>query len=130
MSSEHYSRVIQEWCTATGMPTWSEHEDMHVEIGDTLVGLIHTDTGASDALHVYIDLGHLELPELHRTLLEQNVAPQFSDQGCFGLHPLTSSIVYRTTIILTENTNGASLPQELNQLIDSIRERLETSLVH
>lgn len=39
MRSDHYPRVIQEWCKATGMQPWGEREDVHVEIDDTLVGL-------------------------------------------------------------------------------------------
>ena len=130
MSSEHYSRVIQEWCDATGMQVWVEHNDMHVEIGDTLIGLIHGGTQAPDDLHVYIDLGHLELPELYRSLLEQNVLLQSEDQGCFGLHPVTNSIVYRTSVHLTADTNGATLPQKINQLIHLERARIENSLAN
>ena len=130
MSNEHFSRVIKEWCSVTGMQTWPEHEDMHVEIGDTLVGLIHGGQEAPDNLHIYIDLGHIELPEIHRTLLEQNILPQLSGSGCFCVHPLTNSIVFRTSLTLSEKTNGASLPQEINQLINFVREHLETALLH
>lgn len=130
MSSEHYSRVIQEWCTATGMQAWVEHNDMHVEIGNTLIGLIHGGAQAPDALHIYIDLGHLTLPELYRSLLEQNVLLQSDDDGCFGLHPLTQSIVYRINLHLTADTNGATLPQKINRLIHSARARLEHSLTN
>ncbi len=130
MNSEHYPRVIQEWCAATGMQAWGAHDDMHVEIGDTLIGLIHGSEQDCDALQVYIDLGHLELPELHRNLLEQNVMPESVDHGCFGLHPITSSIVYRTSLMLSADTNGATLPEELNALIQTVRARLEQSLMN
>lgn len=130
MISDHYPRVIQEWCTATGMETWGARDDMHVEIDDTLVGLIHGGENEPDDLHIYIDLGHLELPELHRALLEQNAQIESEDHGCFALHPLTNSIVYRTSLHLTADTNGATLPQELNHLIHTVRTRLETSLAN
>lgn len=130
MMSDHYPRVIQEWCDATGMQAWPEHDDMHVEIDHTLVGLIHGGDSEPDALHIYIDLGHLELPELYRNLLEQNVQLENPQHGCFAVHPLTNSIVYRTSMQLSAATNGAHLPQELNQLIQLVRARLENSLAN
>jgi hypothetical protein len=130
MTSDHYPRVIQEWCAATGMQTWAERDDMHVEIDDTLVGLIHGGESEPDDLYIYIDLGHLELPELYRSLLEQNVQIEPANHGCFAIHPVTNSIVYRTSLHLTADTNGASLPQELNQLIHTVRSRLETALAN
>ena len=130
MGNEHFSRVIKEWCSATGMRGWTEHEDMHVEFGDTLVGLIHGGEDAPDDLQIYIDLGQIELPDLHRALLEQNILPEFPSSGCFGLHPLTNSIVYRTRLTLTAETNGASLPLEIHQIIDSARERLTDALLN
>jgi hypothetical protein len=130
MRSEHYSRVIQEWCNATGMHAWSEHSDMHVEIEDTLVGLINGGEDNPDLIHIYIDLGHIEMPDLHRALLEQNITSELSNQGYFGVHPLTQSIVYRTSVHLTADTNGASLPKVLNQLIHTVRDQLEISLLN
>jgi len=50
MNSEHYSRVIKEWCAATGMQAWVEHDDMHVEIDNTLIGLIAGGPGVSGIL--------------------------------------------------------------------------------
>ncbi len=130
MLNEHYPRVIQEWCSATGMQVWAEHDDMHVEIDDTLIGLIHGGENEPDDLHIYIDLGHLELPELYRVLLQENARIESEDHGCFAIHPLTNSIVYRTSMHLTAETNGATLPQELNQLVHTVRTRLETSLMN
>ena len=130
MRSDHYPKVIQEWCKATGMQPWGEREDVHVEIDDTLVGLIHGGENESDDLQIYIDLGHLELPELYRSLLEQNVQIESDKHGWFAIHPVTNSIVYRASLHLTADTNGATLPHELNQLIHSARTRLENSLAH
>lgn len=130
MMSNHYPRVIQEWCAATGMQAWGERDDMHVEIDDTLIGLIHGGEDEPDDLHIYIDLGHLELPDLYRNLLEQNVQIESANHGCFAIHPVTNSIVYRTSLHLTADTNGATLPQALNQLIHSARMRLENSIAN
>ena len=130
MISEHYHRVIREWCEATGMEAWDEREDMHVEINDTLVGLIPGGENEPDALHIYLDLGHHDLPDLYASLLEANVSIDADDQGCFGLHPLTQSVVYRTKRQLGSDTDGSQLPTALDALIRSARSRLGSALTH
>jgi hypothetical protein len=130
MTSEHYPRVIREWCEATGMEVWDERHDMHVEINDTLVGLIPGGDDEPDSLHIYLDLGHHELPDLYASLLEANVAIDADDQGCFGLHPLTQSVVYRTKRRLQADTDGSQLPTALDALIRSTRSRLSSALTY
>lgn len=128
MTSEHYSRVIREWCEATGMQAWDERDDMHVEINDTLVGLIPGGDADPDTLHIYIDLGRYDAPEILPGLLAANVPLEADDPGCFGLHPLTQSVVYRTSKRLDANTNGARLPSALDALIQSARDKFASSL--
>ena len=129
MSSENYSRVIHEWCTATGMQVWAAHEDMHISIGETLVGLIHNTSETPELLHVYIDLGHWERPDLYRKLLEENTPISSEDHGCFGLHPETGSVVYRSKKLLSDESNGTKLIEEIKQLIHVVKTRLENSLM-
>lgn len=130
MSSENYSRVIREWCAVTGMQVWAEYEDMHISIGDTLVGLIHDSSETPELLHVYIDLGHWDRPDMYRKLLEDNAPVGFSDHGCFGLHPATGSIIYRATKLLSAETSGENLLEEIKTLINTVKNRLENSLMH
>ena len=129
MSSENYSRVIREWCAATGMQAWAEHEDMHISIGDTLIGLIHNSSETPELLHVYIDLGHWDRPDLYRILLEENTPIGCDDHGCFGLHPVTGSIVYRSQKLLSAESNGTNLLEEIKHLIHVVKNRLENSLI-
>ena len=130
MSSENYSRVIREWCAATGVQAWAKHEDMHISIGDTLVGLIPNSAETPDLLHVYIDLGHWERPDLYRILLEENTPICCHDHGCFGLHPVTGSIVDRSQKLLSAESNGTKLLEEIKHLIHSAKTHLENSLEH
>ena len=127
MRSEHYERVIHEWCSATGMPPWGVEEDQHVEIDDTLVGLIPGGADDPDGLHIYIDLGRYDAPEIWPGLLEANV-PLADDSGCFGLHPLTQSVVYRTRRQLDSHTDGARLPQEIEALIRAARRKFDAAI--
>jgi hypothetical protein len=129
VSSENYSRVIREWCAATGMQAWAAHEDMHISIGETLVGLIHNNSETPELLHVYIDLGHWERPDLYRILLEENTPLNFDDHGCFGLHPITGSIVYRSQKLLSDEISGTNFLEEIKQLIHVAKTRLENSLM-
>ncbi len=129
MSSENYSRVIREWCAATGMQTWAAHEDMHISIGETLVGLIHNNSETPELIHVYIDLGHWERPDLYRILLEENTPLNFDDHGCFGLHPVTGSIVYRSQKLLSDEISGANFLEEIKHLVHVAKIRLENSLM-
>lgn len=129
MSNENYSRVIREWCAATGMQAWAEHEDMHISIGDTLVGLIHNHSETQELLHVYIDLGHWDRPDLYRILLEENTPISSDDHGCFGLHPVTGSIVYRSQKSLSSDSNGTNLLEEIKRLIHVAKIRLENSMM-
>ena len=130
MRSENYSRVIREWCAVTGMQAWAEYEDMHIFIGDTLVGLIHDSSETPELLHVYIDLGRWDSPDIHRKLLEENAPVEFSDLGCFGLHPATGSVIYRTNKLLSVESSGENLLKEIKTLINTVKNRLENSLMH
>ncbi len=127
MMSEHYPRVIREWCKATGMDAWDERDDVHLEINDTLVGLIHGGDDDPDTLHIYIDLGRYEVPELLPSLLAANVPVEGDDHGCFGLHPLTRSVVYRTSKHLSADTDGTVLPSALDALIRSARDKFASA---
>ena len=129
MHRENYGRIIQEWCNATGMTLWQEHEDKHVEIDGFVCGLIPGGHKEPDVMHVLIDLGNPYFPDLHQRLLEQNVPLESLDRGCFGLHPITGSVVYRTSFQLTSETNGGELPLKISVLIQSLMERLEISSV-
>lgn len=127
MHRENYGRIIQEWCVATGMTVWREDEDKHVEIDGVVCGLIPGRHDEPDLMHVLIDLGHHYLPNLHQHLLEKNVPLASSDRGCFGLHPITGSVVYRTSFQLTSETDGGQLPAKISTLIQSATEQLEIS---
>ncbi len=124
MHREHYGRVIQEWCSVTGMTAWSEDEDKHIEIDGVVCGLLPGDEAEPDRMHLFIDLGQHDSAGLHRHLLEQNARLGEADHGCFGLHPVTGSIVYRTSFNLTLNTDGAQLPEKIRELIDSAQEHM------
>jgi len=128
MTSQHYPRVIREWCDATGMAAWNERDDMHIEINDTLVGLIPGGEQDPDSLHIYFDLGRYDLPDLYASLLEANVPLDSDDQGCFGLHPLTRSVVYRTKQRLGPETDGSQLPNALDVLIQAARSKLDSAI--
>ena len=121
MNARNYSRVISEWCEATGMKPWATDADMHIEIENTTVGLLYDETASPDALHVFIDLGRLELPDLHRQLLEFNMLLDSPHGGCFALHPQAGSLVYRAAIALSDATDGAALPQHIAELIVAAR---------
>lgn len=127
MDSEHYARVISEWCAATGMAAWRPDEDSHIEIDDTLVGLIPGGSAGPDTLHICIDLGRYDAPDLWPGLLEANV-PLEGEPGCFGLHPLTQAVVYRTWRQLDARTDGARLPQEIASLIDAARRKFDAAI--
>ncbi len=127
MYHEHYPRVIQEWCVATGMSAWGENEDQHVDIDGTVVGLIPAGEHAPDLLQVFIDLGHIDQPDLHTRLLEQNTQLDQDDYGYFGLHPLTHALVYRTQLRLNADTDGSQLPYTLRNLINNAQKRLDQS---
>lgn len=124
MHRQHYGRVIREWCAVTGMSAWREDEDKHVEIGDTVCGLIPGGEDEPDVMHVLIDLGPLDTAGLHLHLLKQNVLLGTGDHGCFGVHPVTESVVYRALLTLEADTDGAELPAKITELIASARERL------
>jgi hypothetical protein len=124
MSTANYRRVIQQWCDATGMSPWSPEDDMHIDIADTTIGLVHDAHASPDFLHVYFDLGQWEFPDIHRCLLQENLVVDRRGNACFGLHPETGSIVYRLSILLTVETDGATLPDVLAETIDVARQRL------
>lgn len=130
MRNEHYQRIITEWCQTTGMPAWSPLEDQHLEINDTLVGLIPGTADEPDALHIYIDLGRYDVADIYPNLLEANLPLDASDRGCFGLHPLTRSVVYRTLRRLDADTDAATLAQQLEALITNVRHRFDAALAH
>ena len=129
MHRENYSRIIREWCAATGMQAWREDEDKHVEIEGVICGLIPGGTDEPDVMHVYIDLGPYDFPDLHQRLLERNVPLAPPDKGCFGLHPITGSVVYRTAFHLSTDSDGAQLPEKISTLIQLAREQMEISYI-
>jgi len=124
MSVEVYGRVIQEWCGATGMTPWEPAEDMNVEVDGTVVGLIYNGDLDPGTLHLYFDLGHLEYPDLHKTLLQANALIEPDGHGYFALHPESGSVVYRSDLALTEQTSGSALPELLGSLLDVARQRV------
>ncbi|MGE0331367.1 MAG: CesT family type III secretion system chaperone [Ramlibacter sp.] len=121
MNAQTYSRVITEWCEATGMQPWAADADMHIDIESTTVGLLYDETVSPNALHIYIDLGHMELPDLHRRLLELNMSLDSPHSGCFALHPEAGSLVFRAAIELSDDTDGATLPQHIADMIAAAR---------
>jgi hypothetical protein len=129
MRGENYTRVIQEWCATTGMLAWSDNDDKHVEIDDAVVAFIPSGDHEPDCLHVLIDLGHYDFPDLQRCLLEHNVSLDSPGHGCFGIHPTTGSVVYRVMLNLGRDTDGHFLPYHISQLIQNARALLATSLI-
>ncbi len=129
MYGEHYTRVIQEWCAATGMAAWAGNDDKHVEIDDAVVALVPGGNDAPDTLHILIDLGHYDFPDLQRSLLEHNVPLNSPGYGCFGIHPVTGTVVYRVMLNLANDTDGYQLPHYISQLIQNTRSLLGSSLI-
>jgi hypothetical protein len=78
---------------------------------------------------VYIDLGHWDRPDLYRILLEENTPISSDGHGCFGLHPVTGSIVYRSQKSLSSESNGTNLLEEIKRLIHVAKIRLENSMM-
>ncbi len=124
MRRQHYGRVVREWCAVTGIPLWNEDDDKHIEIDGTVCGLIPGGEEEPDVMHVLIDLGSDEDPALYRHLLEQNAPVATADHGCFGLHPITGSVIYRTSFHLDAGTDGTELPAKISELIETARDRL------
>ena len=124
MQRQHYGRVIQEWCAVTGMSPWNEDDDKHIEIDGTVCGLIPGTDDEPDVMHVLIDLGPSDSVLPYQYLLEQNISLGIADHGCFGLHPVTGSIVYRAMLSLSVDTDGALLPEKIQELVISARDRL------
>jgi hypothetical protein len=129
MRRQHYDRVIREWCAATGMPPWNEDDDKHIEIDGTICGLIPGGEDEPDVMHVLIDLGPEDDAGLYRYLLEQNTPLGNADHGCFGLHPVTGSVVYRACFHLSTSTDGTLLPEKIYALLESARDRLSALYV-
>ena len=129
MRGENYTRVIQEWCSTTGMLAWADRNDKHVEIDDAVVALVPGGDNEPECLHVLIDLGHYDFPDLQRSLLEHNVPLDSPGHGCLGIHPTTGSVVYRVMLNLGSETNGHVLPHHISQLIQKARALLATSLI-
>ena len=129
MLGENYHRVIEEWCAATGMAVWPDQDDKHVEIDDAVVALVHGGNNDPDTLHILIDLGPYDFPDLQRSLLEMNVPLDSPEHGCFGLHPITGSVVYRAKLHLASDTDGYHLPHFISELIHNARARLATSFI-
>ena len=111
------------------MLAWSDHDDKHVEIDDAVVALVPGGDTEPDCLHVLIDLGHYDFPDLQRSLLEHNVPLDSPGHGCFGIHPTTGSVVYRVMLNLGSDTDGHFLPHHISQLIQNARALLATSLI-
>jgi len=130
MHRQHYGRVIQEWCTVTGMPPWNEDDDKHIEIDGLVCGLIPGGDEEPDLMHLLIDLGPHDSAGLYQYLLEQNVPLGTTDHGCFGLHPVTGSVVYRASFRLGIDTDGTQLPSKISALIGSVRDRLSALYIH
>jgi hypothetical protein len=124
MSIDQYSRVIDEWCNATGMSPWRTDEDMNVVIGDTTWGFIYDSIGTPDTLHVFGDLNIVDSVELNRRMLELNLSIDSHPGGTFALHPETSSMVYRLELPLTPGLDGAELPARLTALLGAARAQL------
>ena len=124
MNAQTYGRVIHEWCNATGMQPWATGADMHVEVGDAVVGMLYDEENAPQLLHLYVDLGHVQSYGLHTRLLQHNIALVSPGSGYFALHPEEGNVVYRVSLPLTEQTCGALLPQQLADLIAHARARL------
>ena len=129
MQGENYTRVIQEWCATTGLATWADHHDKHVEIDDAVVALMPGGNDAPDALHILIDLGHYDFPDLQRCLLEHNATLNSPGYGCFCFHPTTGTVVYRVMLNLANDADGYQLPHHISQLIHNARSLLATSLI-
>jgi hypothetical protein len=100
-----------------------------VEIDDAVVSLVPGGNNEPDCLHVLIDLGHYDFPDLQRSLLEHNVPLDSPGHGCFGIHPTTGSVVYRVMLHLGSDADGHFLPNHISQLIQNARALLATSLI-
>jgi len=106
------------------MAAWDPAEDMNVEVDGTVVGLIHDGDLDPGTLHLYFDLGYLEYPDLHKTLLQENARIEPDAGGYFALHPESGSVVYRAELSLTEQTSGSALPELIASLLAGARQRL------
>jgi len=117
MSVENYRRVIQEWCDATGMQPWEPESDMHVDINDTTVGLIYDAEIAPDTLHAMADLGSFNFAGIETNMLKLNMLINPETSCYFELHPESGNAVYRIDVPLTPETNGATLPEHIANLL-------------
>ncbi|HSY28219.1 MAG TPA: CesT family type III secretion system chaperone [Burkholderiaceae bacterium] len=124
LTIETYRRVIQEWCDASGMSPWATDANMHVDINDTTIGLIYAADQAPDTLFVFVDLGVFEHPDLHRHMLELNMLIDPNKNGQFALHPESGGVVYRVDLPLTQELNGAAMPQQIAAMVDQARSLL------
>ena len=106
----NYERIIGEWCEQTGMSPWGTGDNMHVDIENTTIGLIYEAEETPETLHVYVDLGAMEYPDLHQKLLTANAVGRPEGNGYFGLHPDAGTVVYRVDLALDERVSGRDLP--------------------
>ena len=116
MGSDHYHRIVGEWCSVAGTRSWDSEKTVHVEIDGVTVGLLGD---AHDrVLNVYCDMGSFD-EHTDAELLALNVEPEIG--GCFGRHPHSEAIFFRATIPLTADTDGTALPRQISSIIHSAR---------
>jgi hypothetical protein len=124
MHSRIYERIIEEWCSATGMEPWPAEAEVTVTIEGTPVAIVYDGEHAPSSLNFFIDTGWACSPDEFGNLLARNIqlAP-----GCghFALHPDTGNVLYRTSLELAEGVDGASLPEWLCDRAAEARIRLQ-----
>lgn len=124
-----FRRVVTQLCEAVGLARPSADEDFHFELDGHVVALLHHPEVRPELLHICADLGPMQTRDLHRSLLELNVPLAGGDGGCFGLHPATGSVVYRTSLQLTADLDGAGLPGWIHEIVSGALARSQDQAV-
>jgi hypothetical protein len=113
VSVEGYQRVLRELCEALGLPDGAGLEQSrHLELGETVVGLLHDADATPDTLFLYFDLGPISgdrRERVHEAMLRSNLRPDAEAFGHFGLHPVTSHAAWLVRIRGLDTLRGADL---------------------
>ena len=137
MEKSEYATVIEQLCMIVGISNWQEiAESQHVVVDGITVGLLYRDDAYEqvsspsfgDALSLYFDFGSIEIPGIERKLLEINANVDTPSEECFGIHPETSSVVYRALIRLSAENRGEDLVKQIQRFLQRGRSHLHDVL--
>lgn len=124
MSTQRYGDLMDQWCAATGMQPWPIDEIHHVEVDGVTVALVHDAQADPDTLHLYIDLGVFDSPDVVTHTLRQNMIVDPFGGGYFAQNPENGTMIYRQGLPLHRVNDGAELTQIIHQLTQVARRRM------